>query len=302
MDLRTEPIIRLTDEARRPTRWWVAWIVAVVLIVALGGVGYAVGNAVLGSPKESEVAAQYLELFSFGFTAIGLALWVVLKEGRPVSSLGFRGGLRRGLGTLLVGFVIGAALMAVGVLAGTVLGWYDTGTSSHSVSGPSALVGLVPLLLVFVFQGSTEEAVTRGFMFQWSGRQLPAWVAILGTTAFFAVVHVDFHPIILLNIALYALFATFLVLQQGSLWLVCGIHAGWNYAQGNLFGLPVSGHEYATSLWSFGPAAETGDALTGGDFGLEASILGTVILAVATAVAYRAWQRARVAPLATTAR
>ena len=144
---------------------------------------------------------------------------------------------------------------------------------------------------MFILQGSTEEAVTRGYMLQVGGLQLPAWGAVLGSSVFFSVLHLDFRPLVLLNIALYAVFACFVALGQGSLWLICGIHAGWNYFQGNVFGLPVSGNVYATSLWSFGPAEGSNEVLTGGNFGVEASMIGTVILVVALAIAYRSYRR-----------
>ena len=60
----------------------------------------------------------------------------------------------------------------------------------------------------------------------------------------------------------------------------------WNFFQGNIFGLPVSGNPEATSLFTFGPAKGASDALSGGDFGLEASAIGSVILTVAIAVAF----------------
>lgn len=76
------------------------------------------------------------------------------------------------------------------------------------------------------------------------------------------------------------------------MWLVGGIHAGWNYFQGNIFGLPVSGHSESTSLFTIGPARHSTAALSGGTFGLEASLLGTVVLAAATVVAFVLFRRA----------
>ena len=229
-------------------------------------------------------AYQYTEAFSFGLTLVLLGLWVILKEGRPFSSLGFRG--RGAVGKLLLGLVIGAAMMSAGVLLGKLLGQYDTGVSRHTNVGSAALLGLIPLALVFVVQASTEEAATRGYMLPVGARQLPAWVAIVASSVLFAVIHLNFSPLPLLNITLYAIFACLVALEQGSLWLICGLHAGWNFFQGNVFGLPVSGNPEATSLFSFGPATGASDALSGGDFGLEASAIGSVILAVAIAVAF----------------
>lgn len=94
---------------------------------------------------------------------------------------------------------------------------------------------------------------------------------------------------------LYAVFVCFVALGEGGLWLVCGIHAGRNYFQGNIFGLPVSGHPEGTSLWDFGPVSGANDMVTGGNFGVEASLVGTGVLVVAVvlAITYDRRQQAR---------
>jgi hypothetical protein len=59
-----------------------------------------------------------------------------------------------------------------------------------------------------------------------------------------------------------------------SLWLPMGLHAAWNFTEGEVFGVPVSGipeHGLFQARIS-GP-----ELLTGGAFGLEASIVAVVI-------------------------
>ena len=58
-----------------------------------------------------------------------------------------------------------------------------------------------------------------------------------------------------------------------SLWMPMGIHAAWNFAQGELYDIPVSGHEehgLVTAKLS-GPPLLTGDG-----FGLEASLIAII--------------------------
>lgn len=293
MDIRASPLVEMAEEAKRPTRWWSGWIVAVLILMIGATVGQGIGSAVLGSPGPDDPMYQFEEFFSFGFTLVALLLWVVGKEGRPFSSLGFRGG--NAVGKLAAGVVIGALMMGVGVLALTVVGQYEAGVSEHTNVGSQALALLLPLAVVFLLQASTEEAVTRGYMLQIGGRQLPGWVAIIAPSVIFSVLHVGASPLGLVNIALYALFASFVALGQGSLWLICGIHAGWNYFQGNIFGLPVSGNPKANALLAFGPAEGSSELLSGGEFGIEASLAGTVVLVIALVLAFAAYRRAEVA-------
>jgi uncharacterized protein len=289
MNIRTSPLVEMAEEAQRPTRWWLAWIVGIVLVIGGSAAGSAVGGLILGSPGETDTLYQFIEFFSFGATLLVLFLWVRFKEGRPFSSIGFRG--RNPVGKLALGFVIGAVMMTVGVLVPAALGHYERGGSEHTNVGSAALLAVAALVFVFLLQASTEEAVFRGYLLQVTGSQTAPLIAILGTSIFFAVIHTDFRPIVLTNITLYAVFACFVALGQGNLWLIAGLHAGWNFFQGNIYGLPVSGNGEANSLLDFGPKAGSSDLITGGDFGVEASIVGTAILLVATVIAFVYYRR-----------
>ena len=293
MYLELNPLVRLTEEAKRPSSWWLAWLATIVIIVGGGIVGSIIGTMLLGNDPTSS-SHQYSELFVFGFTLLALFLWVQIKEGRQLTTVGFPSG--GGVLKFLQGLAIGAVMMTLPVLFLLATGEYAPGESEHSVLGLAALLPVLPLLAVFAVQGSTEEAVTRGYMLQMGARQLPGWVAILGSSILFAVIHVNFDPLILLSLTFYAIFACLVALQQGSLWLISGIHVGWNFFQGNVFGLPVSGHPRAAALFSIGPTDGSNDIMSGGDFGVEASLPGIVILVLALIIAWRAF-RTRLAAL-----
>jgi hypothetical protein len=58
------------------------------------------------------------------------------------------------------------------------------------------------------------------------------------------------------------------------LWLPIGIHAGWNFAQGGIFGVSVSG----TGATGILQSTLTGPVwLSGGEFGAEASVVAIAI-------------------------
>jgi hypothetical protein len=73
-----------------------------------------------------------------------------------------------------------------------------------------------------------------------------------------------------LNIGLASLLLGLAFLKTGSLALPIGVHLGWNWAQGPLLGFGVSGAGQR-GHWTpvFGGLPQW---LTGGDFGLEASL------------------------------
>jgi hypothetical protein len=72
------------------------------------------------------------------------------------------------------------------------------------------------------------------------------------------------------------LFAGFYLLT-GRIWISIGAHAGWNFAQGGIFGARVSGFDSDGSLLRSVPLSNAPTWLTGGDFGPEASLIAVII-------------------------
>jgi len=79
-----------------------------------------------------------------------------------------------------------------------------------------------------------------------------------------------------------------LYLRSGSLWLPIGFHAGWNFCLSAIVGAVMSGNDSSFGLWQLqltGPAL-----LTGGDFGIETSVVSLAIMAALTLVVLQ-WRR-----------
>ena len=70
----------------------------------------------------------------------------------------------------------------------------------------------------------------------------------------------------------------------GRLWFATGLHVAWNYTQGGIFGLPISGNEMTGVLRGTvsGP-----NWISGGEFGVEASWIAVAVCLIATAVILR---------------
>ena len=67
------------------------------------------------------------------------------------------------------------------------------------------------------------------------------------------------------------------LLKTDTVWGVAGIHGAWTFAQGHLFGVLVSGQSSGTSIMKFTPQGNQ-DWLSGGSFGIEGSIMSSIIL------------------------
>jgi hypothetical protein len=117
-------------------------------------------------------------------------------------------------------------------------------------------------------------------------------VALVLSSAIFGAVHL-FNPgatlVSGLAISVEAgilLGVTFMVTRR--LWLCIGLHAAWNFVQGSVFSVPVSGFD---SVGLFAGRLEGPDWLTEGKFGVEGSVVAVVLsLCLATFLFYRAKQ------------
>ena len=178
----------------------------------------------------------------------------------------------RALRRLLIGLGAGFAVFSLAVAVAAALGIYR-------ITGNGDLTDLLPALISSaIFPAVSEELLFRGILFRWIEEFGGSWAALLLTSAFFGAAHL-YNPnastIAAVGIAFEAgvmLGAAYMLTR--SLWLPMGIHAAWNFAQGEIYDIPVSGtpvHGVVEARLSGPPI------LTGNGFGLEASLTAIVV-------------------------
>lgn len=180
---------------------------------------------------------------------------------------------------LLLGLGAGLVIFSIVVAIAAAMGVYRV-TGEGDVSGLAAA-----LLASALFPAVSEEILFRGVLFRWIEEFGGSWAALLVTSALFGAAHLA-NPgatwIAAVGIAFEAgvmLGAAYMLTR--SLWLPMGIHAAWNFTQGEIYDVPVSGsdpHGLVTAQLNGPPL------LTGSGFGLEASLI-----AIAVATAFGLW-------------
>lgn len=179
---------------------------------------------------------------------------------------------------LLVGFVMMSACVAISWASGSMK------FTGFTLGGGIGL--LLCFLIGFVLQGMSEEVFLRGYFMMSVAGKNSILLAVISNAIIFAVLHL-FNPgvsvIGILNLILFGLFASVYTLKMNSIWGICAVHSIWNFAQGNLFGIKVSGMDAKVSVLSFLPT-ETGTLINGGDFGLEGGLAVTIVLALSTLI------------------
>lgn len=189
---------------------------------------------------------------------------------RTFVSLGFAFD-RRTLLDLAVGFLIPAAQLGLVLLIEIGLGWsHWQGWAWQTSSVATVAGGLALSLLVFILVGYQEELLSRGYQLQnlLDGSGL-RWALFL-SSAIFALLHLA-NPgagaASTVGLVAAGYFLAFGWLRTGRLWLSIGLHVGWNFFEGTVYGFQVSGLEPFTLMKHTvdGPAWGTG-----GSFGPEA--------------------------------
>jgi uncharacterized protein len=193
--------------------------------------------------------------------------YVRLLERRPVMELCRRGAL----GEFAEGAALGFGLITATIVCLWLGGYYRVQGIGHLP--PVALligIGLVPAFL--------EEILIRGIVFRIAEESLGTWLATAFSALLFGSLHL-LNPnatwIAALCIAVEAgvlLAAAYVTTRR--LWLPIGMHFAWNFTQGGVFGVAVSGEPIRGMIESTltGP-----ELLSGGEFGAEASIFAVII-------------------------
>ena len=273
---------------------WLAILISIVFIhvgeifagIIIGTV-LAMVNPTADQAIVMEVFGHYgifFQLGSFFFMSLLVFLWVKFIEKRPFSSLGFfKKGWLKELGR---GFLIGAAQFSL-VVALLLL----TGTGSLELAELSLepVLFILALIPFWILQGGTEELVTRGWLFPAVSAKSNIFIGILISSALFGALHL-FNPgvsvLSIVNIILDGIFACFLMLKYDNMWVLAGMHGAWNFVQGNIYGIQVSGQGASTSILSYSSQSSV-DLLSGGAFGAEGSIFASIILI--GCIAYLYW-------------
>lgn len=186
-----------------------------------------------------------------------------LIERREVSELSLPG-MAKEMG---IGILVGAGLYTACMLILMVMGIYR-------MDGLNPASFLIPAIASALSSGFLEELLFRGALFRIVEEWLGSWISIIISSAVFGLVHLanpDATLIGAIFISVEAgvlLAAAYMVTRR--LWMSIGFHVSWNYTQSAVFGGIVSGGIAEPGLIK--PILEGPDLLTGGQFGLEASL------------------------------
>ncbi len=229
-------------------------------------------NAIVSLTKVLEEKLLLPSLFATALLIVIILIFCKFLQKRNMPSLGFR--KKGAVSEYLLGLFIGAGMFALAVVV--------AGKNITITANAASLALIAAFFLGFLIQGMSEEVLCRGYFMLSIARRGNIAVAILINSLAFGLLHLPnngFSLLALCNVVLFGIFASIWFVKRGSIWGVAAIHSAWNFVQGCVFGISVSGMPQMPSFLhtslATGKAAELWN---GGNFGLEGGLAVTVVL------------------------
>lgn len=218
------------------------------------------------------------------FILLTVSIFVGWLCGRFLENLPFRAlgcwFTKNWLKDLLFGLTLGAASIYFAAFIAIIFGGM-TIEPNYSSESSAILLTLGISLAVFTLGAAAEEALFRGYILQTFARAKLAWFAIALTSLFFASGHSG-NPnagyISTINTVLAGVWLSIAYLKTRNLWMVFGLHLMWNWVQGAILGIPVSGIKELTTAPLLQVTNVGSTVLTGGDYGIEGGVACTIAL------------------------
>jgi membrane protease YdiL (CAAX protease family) len=238
-------------------------------------------------PDPQALIADLTDKLLTGWTGLALALpqflliigltwfWVKVIERRPFRTIGLA--MRRPAGAWARGMLLGVFFFGLSVfLAGVSGNLRFEGFAPAGIG--QALLWTGVTLAFYLIQGPAEEVMTRGYLLPALAARGGPWLGVAVSALIFAAGHLlnpNVSLLSILNLFLYGIFAALYALREGGLWGVFGFHTAWNWVQGSVLGIAVSGANLSPAplltLTTTGP-----DWWAGGAFGLEGGLAVTI--------------------------
>ena len=269
-----------------------SFIIVTLLILVSALTGLVVGNTAQLRSDPMRFLAGILQggqlwmmvLLEFVVSLITVWIFRTFIDRRSLASLGLK---PDGYGQeSAIGFFVGPALLGILSLLLMLTGhlqWVDITPDASTLFISFGMVVLIAFSEELVFRGYVLSNLLESFNNK--------WIALLGSALAFAIFHIGgpgINALAFANLFLAGILLGINYIYTRNLWFSIFLHLSWNFFQGPLLGSHVSGLSMPTLLQT----EMKGDWLiTGGDFGLEGSVLNTALSLITILVLALAFER-----------
>ena len=286
-------IIPFNNRTEMPTALFVIKKILAFWLCYIGGLFIAEGaviilhfafgkNMLVGDVFDGQTITLIIYYGYIIMAGVALLYWKRIEK-KSLSEMG----LTKHFGNYFIGVFAGILLLVVSV--GVIVL-----TGNIEYQGIYENVDILMILLLiggFIIQGATEEILCRGIVLHALKERTSVWIAIAISTVMFIVPHWSslfaegtiYGVIGVANLVLISILFSLLTIRFKSIWAACGLHSFWNAILYSVLGLNLSGNdETVTAIFNMQSVGK--NIWNGGEYGIEASIITTVVLAIAVAM------------------
>lgn len=262
--------------------FWLCYIVG--LFTAEGVVillHFALGkNVFVGEMFDAQTITLITYYGYIVMAGVALLYWKLIEK-KHLSEMG----LTKQFGNYFIGLIGGVLLLAVSVIVIILTGNIEY----QGIFENADILVIVLLIGGFIIQGATEEILCRGIVLHALKEKTSTWIAIVVSTIMFVMPHVSslfegeiiYGIIGVVNLVLISVIFSLLTIRFKSIWAACGLHSFWNAILYSVLGLNLSGNdETVTAIFNMKSVGE--NIWNGGKYGIEASLITSIVLAFAT--------------------
>lgn len=249
-----------------------------ILGIVIGIMMLVNGNMEILNPNSNSPEAQLINLLSRVIQSlcmifVPVVAWKAIMK-RKLKDMGLSS-IWTSKKDLIMGLFLGAISITVVFLLFIV-----TGFGKVDQWMPRVSLDTFTYLLIFILVGFCEEIYGRGFIMGAMKQTKNIPLIIIVSSVIFALLHgsnAGFTVLPFVNLTLVGALFAYMYIKSDNIWMCIGYHITWNYFQGNVFGLNVSGSEVQGLITT---TMKDTNIFTGKEFGPEGGLFVTFVLVI----------------------
>ncbi len=246
------------------------------------------GDFLIRKLGENHEYAMIFNLWSTLLVSLVVYIFVKYYQKRNPKSLGLVDD-RKGK-SYLKGLLIGSGMLGIAFLLAYLLSGFKIRLNIENVDFRIFIF----FVIGWIFQGFEEEFITRSVLMNYLGALRNPKVGIIANSLIFSILHLGnsyFNLLAFVNIFLMGLVFSMLFYIGDSIYISAAAHSVWNFLQANFFGINVSG--IITSKNTIFLSESVGNKwISGGGFGIEASLVVTTVEIITLCLLYKKARKA----------
>lgn len=265
--------------AKKTFAFWLCYIVG--LFIAEGLVillHFIMGkNMLVGDVFDNQTIMLIMYYGYVLVIAIVLIYWKLIEK-KLLSEIG----LTKKFGSYFIGIILGLLMLFLSVILIILTGNIEY----QGIFSNTNILMIILFIGGFIIQGAMEELLCRGLLLHTLKEKISLVGAIAVSTIMFIIPHfsslfaedIIYGVIGIINLILISIIFSLLTIRYKSIWAACGLHSFWNAILYSVLGLNLSGNdETVTAIFKMQSVGK--NIWNGGVYGIEASLITTVVLA-----------------------